>query len=112
MTLAEELARRIVATRHADITPEAVDYAKIGLLDTLGVALAGSREDASRIGETICASEPGPSTIFGRDRRVNPLAAAFVNGIAANVLDYDDCTDHLGTRETGCGKSQNHVPPS
>ncbi len=96
MTLAEELARRIVATRHADITPEAVDYAKIGLLDTLGVALAGSREDASRIGETICASEPGPSTIFGRDRRVNPLAAAFVNGIAANVLDYDDCTDHLG----------------
>ncbi len=96
MTLAEELARRIVATRRADLTPQAVDYAKIGLLDTLGVALAGSREDASRIGETICAAEPGPSTIFGRDRRVNPLAAAFVNGIAANVLDYDDCTDHLG----------------
>ncbi len=96
MTLAEELAQRIVATRHADLTPQAVDYAKIGLLDTLGVALAGSREDASRIGETICASEPGPSTMFGRDRRVNPLAAAFVNGIAANVLDFDDCTDHLG----------------
>jgi 2-methylcitrate dehydratase PrpD len=24
------------------------------------------------------------------------LEAAFLNGIAANVLDFDDCTDNLG----------------
>lgn len=96
MTLAGELARRIVATRYEDLSAEAIHYAKIGLLDTLGVALAGSREEATRIGATVCASEAGPSALFGRDRRTSPLAAAFVNGIAANVLDFDDCTDHLG----------------
>ena len=25
-----------------------------------------------------------------------PLEAAFLNGVAANVLDFDDCTDNLG----------------
>ena len=45
MTLAGELAARIVATRYEDLPVEALHYARIGILDTLGVALAGSRED-------------------------------------------------------------------
>ncbi|MBI4191724.1 MAG: MmgE/PrpD family protein [Betaproteobacteria bacterium] len=96
MTLAGELARRIVSTRQEDLTPEAIRYAKIGLLDTIGVTLAGSQEQATRIADQIAGMETGPSLVFGRGRRTSPLAAAFVNGIAANVLDFDDCTDHLG----------------
>ena len=96
MTLAGELAARIVATRYEDLPVEALHYARIGILDTLGVALAGSREDATRIAERVGGTEPGSSLILGGNRRAAPLAAAFVNAIAANVLDFDDCTDHLG----------------
>ncbi|MSP98514.1 MAG: MmgE/PrpD family protein [Betaproteobacteria bacterium] len=96
MTLAEKLAGRIVSTRQNDLTPEAIRYAKIGLLDTIGVTLAGSQEQATRIADRIAGMEKGPSLVIGRGRRTSPLAAAFVNGIAANVLDFDDCTDHLG----------------
>ena len=96
MTLAGELATRIVSTRYEDLPAQALDYAKIGILDTLGVALAGSREEATRIAAKVVGLEPGASLIFGGNRRANPLTAAFVNAIAANVLDFDDCTDHLG----------------
>ena len=96
MTLAGELATRIVSTRYEDLPAQALEYAKIGILDTLGVALAGSREEATRIAAKVVGLESGASLIFGGNRRANALTAAFVNAIAANVLDFDDCTDHLG----------------
>jgi len=96
MTLAADLAERIVSTRFADLSPQARHQARIGLLDTIGVMLAGSTDEAARIARRVCAAAPGPALLLGTDRRVAPLDAAFVNGVAANVLDYDDCTDHLG----------------
>ena len=95
-TLARELAQRIASTTARDLTEKAVHYAKIGLLDTLGVAIAGAREEAAVIARRVAATEPGPSLLLGTTQRVSPLAAAFVNGIAANVLDFDDCSDPLG----------------
>ncbi len=43
MGLARKLAGRITAMRYEDLHEEAVHWAKIGILDTVGVALAGSR---------------------------------------------------------------------
>src|SRR5260221_7856125 len=96
MTLAQQLAQRVVSTTSSDLTEKATHYAKIGLLDTLGVAIAGAREQATVIAHRIAGNEPGPCLLFGTAERTSPLAAAFVNGIAANVLDFDDCTDQLG----------------
>ena len=98
MTLAEELAQRIVSLRCDDLPVEAIAAAKAGLLDTLGVALAGHIEDAIRTAASLLLADAthGPSLIFGTTRRAPPLAAAFINGMAANVLDYDDCNASLG----------------
>jgi 2-methylcitrate dehydratase PrpD len=97
MTLALDLAKRINALRYEGLPAEAVHAAKVGILDTVGVTLAGAREDAARIVEGVAArGASGPSLIFGSSRRTGPLEAALVNGTASHALDYDDMTNHLG----------------
>jgi 2-methylcitrate dehydratase PrpD len=97
MTLALELAKRINALRYDGLPAEAVHWAKIGILDTVGVTLAGAREDCARIVDGIAArGATGPSLIFGGNRRTAPLEAALVNGTASHALDFDDMTNNLG----------------
>jgi 2-methylcitrate dehydratase PrpD len=96
MTVAFELARRIVTTAYQHLTPGALHNAKIGLLDTLGVGIAGSSDQASSIARRTIGAAPGVALVWGTSSRVDPLEAAFLNGIAANVLDFDDCTENLG----------------
>ncbi len=96
MTLAQELASRIVATRWEDIGPQATHSAKIGLLDTIAVGIAGADDEASRIARKVIGASAGPALIWGSGERLGTLDAAFVNGVSANVLDFDDCTDNLG----------------
>jgi 2-methylcitrate dehydratase PrpD len=96
MTIATELARKITATTFDDLGPQALHYARMGLLDTLGVGIAGSQEDAAAIARKITDEAAGPATVWGTNRRAGAPEAAFLNGIAANVLDFDDCTDNLG----------------
>lgn len=96
MTLAQELAGKVVATRYEDLTPRALKYAKIGLLDTIAVGIAGADDEAARIARKVSGGVPGEALVWGTATRTRALDAAFANGIAANVLDYDDCTDNLG----------------
>ena len=97
MTLALEIASRINALRYDGLPPEAVHWAKVGILDTVGVTLAGAREDCTRIVEGIAARGAGGSSlIFGSGRRTGALDAALVNGTASHALDYDDMTNRLG----------------
>lgn len=96
MTIASELASRIVGTRVQDITPGAVAAAKVGLLDTIGVGIAGSADEAAEIARRVLDGGEGPCRLWGTGRRAAPSDAALANGIAANVLDFDDCTFHLG----------------
>jgi 2-methylcitrate dehydratase PrpD len=97
MTLAQELAKRINALTFNELPGEAIHWAKIGILDTVGVTLAGSREECTRIVERIAArGVTGPSLIFGGNRRTAPLEAALVNGTASHALDFDDMNNTLG----------------
>jgi len=96
MTIAREFAKRIVAMRADTMPAEALAWSKIGLLDTIGVTLAGAREDATRIVEEVLASpSAGACLVFGSNRRIGPLDAALINGTAAHVLDYDNATNTM-----------------
>lgn len=92
MSVAAELGRRMVALRYEDLPPEAVHWAKISLIDTIGCALAAVNEEAPRIAERVLAegAADGPSLVWGTQRRVRVLDAAVINGTAAHALDYDD----------------------
>ncbi|MDP1717240.1 MAG: MmgE/PrpD family protein, partial [Burkholderiales bacterium] len=95
MPLTLELAQRINALRYEDLPQDAVHWAKVGLLDTVGVTLAGSTDPGTRIVARSLASGAGPSLVFGSQQRVGALDAALINGTAAHALDFDDCNNTL-----------------
>jgi 2-methylcitrate dehydratase PrpD len=97
MTLATELATRIVAMRYEDVPAEAVRWAKISFVDTIACAFAGTHEKGPGIVEKVLTAGKGGGTslIWGSDRRASALDAAAINGIAAHALDYDDCNNSL-----------------
>jgi len=98
MTLAQELARRINALSYDTLPPEAVQAAKVGILDLVGVTLAGASEDTTRIPAQVLlrGASGGSSLVFGGTSRASALDAALINGTAAHALDFDDMTNNLG----------------
>src|SRR5262245_35831450 len=98
MTLTLELAKRINALRYEDLPPEAVHWAKIGILDYIGVTLAGAHEDTTRIPLQVLlrGAGSGPALVFGTTTRAAPLDAALINGTASHALDFDDCNNTIG----------------
>lgn len=71
------------------------------LADTFAVAVAGRAEHAplaaldylTRSGLLVDAASPHPgASLWGRPERASPEIAAWWNGIAGHVLDYDDVT--------------------
>lgn len=77
----------------AAIGPEARDWAAIAFRDTVGVMLAGSHEPAAEVARAVADAEGaggGPCRVVGTAMRSGPQLAAFVNGVAAHALDYDD----------------------
>jgi 2-methylcitrate dehydratase PrpD len=99
MQLAHELARRSAALQFEDLPADAVQWAKVGILDTVGVTVAGSTEPCARIVGEVAAgggASLGQSLIFGTAARTSALDAALINGTAAHALDFDDCNNTLG----------------
>jgi 2-methylcitrate dehydratase PrpD len=101
-TLLQRLAERVCAFGPAQMTPHAATLARTAIIDTLGVALAGSAEACTTNLLRIpgIAEAPGPCTLFGTDRKASALDAAFVNGTASHALDYDDFSEPFGGHQS------------
>ena len=95
MGLALELAKRINALNYEALPPEAVHWAKVGILDTVGVTLAGADDPSATIVAGVLSAN-GPSLLLGTAKRTGALDAALVNGTASHALDFDDCNNTLG----------------
>ncbi len=88
---AEIFAAHVAGTNRSDIPDYAIEQAKIFILDTLGVGVAGSSafgadqllEAASRWGTGHEAS------VWGRRDRLPASAAAFLNGFQVHCQEYD-----------------------
>ena len=96
MSFATDLSIKINELQYNTLPAEAVHWAKVGILDTVGVTIAGAAEDATRILLGVSGSSSGPSLVFGHARRIGALDAALVNGTASHALDFDDCNNTLG----------------
>ena len=96
MPFALELAKRINAVRYENLPPQAVHWAKVGILDTVGVTIAGNSDPSARIVAGTLGSATGPARVFVDDKRVGALDAALINGTASHALDFDDCNNTLG----------------
>jgi 2-methylcitrate dehydratase PrpD len=89
------LAEFVANTKYEDIKPDAIDIAKRGIMDTLGVAIRGSKEEVSgiilrHVLEERCHED---SSIIATNFRSSMQNSALCNGVFAHVLDYDDIYD-------------------
>ena len=89
-------ARRLAEWAHgleSDRVPSAVmDDAALRVLDTIGCALAGSREEhvPAMHGLVSRWHGTGPASIWGSGLTAAPPQAALANGALAHGLDFDD----------------------
>ena len=96
--LLRALAERISEVTYDALPAQAIDVAKQGILDTVGVTLAGARDETTAVVASALrqTSAPGPALIFGTSDHVDVLNAALINGTASHALDFDDCSNTLG----------------
>ena len=92
LTATQTMARWAYGLQHGDVPAAVRRAAQTGLIDTIGVAIAGS---ATRVGKLAAAAASngaasGSSVVLGSGRLSSATAAAFINGVAAHALDFDD----------------------
>ena len=96
MDLGARIAAMVEGTSYEDLPEEARTAAKMAVLDTLGVMLAGSGagEDVGAVVgllDELGGNEECSVVAFGK--KSNPVLAALANGALAHSIDYDDAHD-------------------
>jgi 2-methylcitrate dehydratase PrpD len=88
----ERLAQFITQVDSNSISAKAIENAKLHILDTLGVALAGYEHPVAKIVLDYCKYMDGPAdvTIWGSNQKTSMPIGAFANGMLAHAIDYDD----------------------
>ena len=89
-TLTQSLGQFIAGLSPNRLPEEVVRVARMGFIDTIGTMIAGRNEDSVRIITETLAPGGGPATLTFGDRHAPAPEAAWINGIAAHALDYDD----------------------
>jgi len=90
--MTENIANFVVATGYEHIPREAIGITKNAILDCIGVTIAGSNEPAVNITaeQAKPISTADEAGVICRDFRTSADLAAWINGVASHVLDYDD----------------------
>src|SRR6056297_201048 len=89
-SLLDTMAAWTVARRWDSFTPDARKSAERGVLDTWSAILAGRAHRVPQLARQATTGRPGSSVELVGCARIDAASAAFVNGVAAHVLDYDD----------------------
>ncbi len=91
MLLAEQLATHVTQTTYGDLSDDAIGQAKVFLLDTFGVGIAGSSAfGATTLLETASTWGAGSeASIWGRREQVPMGVAALVNAFQVHCQEYD-----------------------
>jgi len=88
-----ETLARFVADADFSTIPELTRVnAKLHILDTFGVALAGVDQPVAKIALDYCAKlgASREASIWGTTQKASVSTAAFANGLLAHALDFDD----------------------
>ena len=90
------IAEWACSLKYENLSPEAIQAAKLFWFDSIGCALGGSQqEDAKILLEHHRAMGGGPArgrkaTAFVSGFKTNPVDAAFLNGHMIRAMDYND----------------------
>ncbi len=90
--LTQGLGSFVSELRYAQIPGEALSVIRMGITDCIGVMIAGRHTPPPTL--LACALGPfagdAPSNLLFDGRRAPAPEAAWINGVAAHVLDFDD----------------------
>ena len=91
-TLAQQLAAFAAASSHDSLPTDVIDSVRGRVLDILGICYAATELETSRAATAWVAAQGGAAhaNAIGLSERVPAAQAAFVNGVLAHSLDYDD----------------------
>lgn len=91
-TLAQQLARFAIANSFDQLPSDVIESVRKRVLDILGICIASSSLDTSASARAFVAGQGGhPQALgIGMGSRVPATQAAFLNGVLAHSLDYDD----------------------
>ncbi len=94
MSETRTLATWLVESRFDSIPDDVRHEALRALVNYVGCALGGARDEAVDIALRALGPFSGPpaARILGRAERLDPLHASLMNGISSHVYDYDDTT--------------------
>jgi 2-methylcitrate dehydratase PrpD len=88
----EEMASYLHAVGYDDLPSATVAQIKTRIIDTIGVAIAATNNTSPQRAADMArhTSTGGDAALLGFTDRVSAAEAAFVNGVLAHTLDYDD----------------------
>ena len=89
----QHAAEFVVKTRYEDLPPEVIELGKKSILDSIGLALAGSKADTAPLVERYVeslGSSKKEAAVIGTAKRYPARFAAFANGVAIHANDFDD----------------------
>ena len=97
-----EIASRAAGLHYAELPEDIRHLARQCLLDWLGITLAGTTEELSRILLDEAEEQGGlpVATLIGRAAKAPTQQAALLNGTASHALDYDDVNLTMGGHPT------------
>ena len=98
MDATAKIARFVAETKYDKIPAKALETAKTAVMDCLGVALAGSKEECAKICAEIARQESAKeeATVIGQGFKSSALHAALANGTAAHAMDFDHSFTLMG----------------
>jgi len=88
-SVAQDLARKIVALQAANLPAAVKTKGEDLAVDVVGLCVTARNEDYVKSALAAC-DDDGSCTVIGHARMLSAAAAAFVNGTAAHGEDFDD----------------------
>jgi len=96
MTLTVDLGLFIAGLRYDNIPKAAISPIHTAFTDCIGVMIAGVNESAPQLLKTMLAPAGSESTLLFNQGYASAPEAAWINGTAAQVLDFDDVAQRGG----------------
>ena len=91
-TITATMARWATNLKFEDIGETAVNEARRYLLDSLGCAFGGYRQEDARIALDVIdeIGGQGDATILGSGKKTDAVSASLANALMVRVMDYND----------------------
>src|SRR6266566_1145578 len=91
--LSHTIAEWACALKYENLSPKAIQAAKLFWFDSIGCALGGSQQDDAKIllkHYRSMGGGNGDATAFVSGFKTNPVDASFLNGHMIRAMDYND----------------------